>query len=331
MSNHLYQYSLHLDPLRMRTRLQCDLTVEQFMSWTAGELRVFAIGHKGRKKNQPFVYKYRQILAPYDRLIAQLIAEVRHGGLHDTHETRRRKSYAGEVLDRFVSEFEGYTESEATFRSKVLTPILQRQLIGITDAYMIPTRRAIACGDGDPTIAQVTSFYLGVDPTDPRLIPQYRFNMAFIPEMRWHLATVLDVIKVGSFDSYNKIRCADQDTLLAAIKENAAYLPRRRLPILEEAMIHVLEMEGIDTFFREEIEHAVRIPKLCPMIRLTSERSEKPGEHCGGKHTPRGSTPAKACRIQQYWPSGIARTHQRSTNQTSLPGWRRIFARRCVA
>ena len=230
------------------------------MSWKSGELRPFSIASR-RKKNSRLQTK--EILAPYDRLLAQLIAEVQHGILHDCHEARRRKVYASQVLDKFVTEFNAYNGSGITFRSKVLTPILQRQLLGTTaDSYMVSVRRAVARGDDDPTIAQATEFYLHEDPTDPGLIPAYRFNMVFVPEMRWHLAIVSDVVELGSFDSYIKIRCTNQDALITEIKESALYLPRRRLPIFEEAMIKVLEVEKIDTFFRDEIEHAVRIYKL---------------------------------------------------------------------
>jgi len=236
------------------------MLAKDFMSWKAGELRTFYLTFSRKRKTYR---KQHKILAPYDRLLAQLVAEERHGRLQNTHEALRRRGYACRVLDAFVAEFESYTGPAKDFRSKVLTPILQRQLIGASDANLVPLRKAIGSGDDDPTIGQTTDFYLGVDPTDPKHIPAYRFNMVFIPEMRWHLATVLDVIHIGDFDAYNSVG-RRQDLLLALIKGNPRYIPRRRLSTFEEDMIKVIEDEQIDIFFRAEIEHVVCAPNPLP-------------------------------------------------------------------
>ena len=78
----------------------------------------------GIKSSQGFCYTLHYILAPYNRILAQLIAEDQYGDIDQSYEALRQQSYVRQVLDKFVQEFTSYTRQPVDFRSKVLTPIL---------------------------------------------------------------------------------------------------------------------------------------------------------------------------------------------------------------
>jgi len=107
------------------------------MSWKPGELRPFEVGrliaNRG-KSGHKVKWQTYYILAPYDRIIAQLEAENECGEAYNTHESRRRQEYAKRVLDKFAQEIKSDDINPSTFRSAVLTPILIQQLKGIHDA-----------------------------------------------------------------------------------------------------------------------------------------------------------------------------------------------------
>jgi hypothetical protein len=122
------------------------------MAWSKGDLRDIEFGERRGRGNsssqQPVLSKY-EIPAPYDRIVSQLIAEDIHGVGYDSHESRRRQTYAREVLDEFGAELQAMKHIQferGQFRSTVLTPILQRQLGGVHDAYTPFVRAAISSG-----------------------------------------------------------------------------------------------------------------------------------------------------------------------------------------
>ena len=105
-------------------RFKCNMTPETFMSWENRQLRPYRMGRLVRGHGSRIQFKTYRILAPYDRIISQLAAEIEHGEDHDTHESRRRQEYAKRVLDMFATEVERYKGPEDEFYSKILTPIL---------------------------------------------------------------------------------------------------------------------------------------------------------------------------------------------------------------
>ena len=68
-------------------------------------------------------------------LFSQLMAESMHSQRDGGHESRRREDYAQKVLDKFGGELRQFKDLPVTFRSKVLTPILQCQVTGIHNTY----------------------------------------------------------------------------------------------------------------------------------------------------------------------------------------------------
>jgi hypothetical protein len=150
----------------------CNISIEQFMAWEKNELRTIQVGKvrskrvKGKVVNE-VTWVEKQIPAPYDRIVAQLIREDEHGKCNRGHEALRRQSYVQRVLDTFWLEIDLYDGDSVAFRSKALTPLLQRQLWGVEENYSPSVREVVRNGKGTPNIAQVTTFYLHDDPTDP--------------------------------------------------------------------------------------------------------------------------------------------------------------------
>ena len=215
------------------------------------------------------------IPAPYDRVVAQLILEVTHGDDHDSHESRRRACYAAQTLDAFGDELKSLKDQVTsvkvdgvkgyaltpTFRSKVLTPILQRQRVGIHDAYTPFVRAGINNRVRRLSFQDVTDFYLKVDPVDPIYIISYRRNLLYQPDARWHLGVLM---KGGIEDEeeaaeyYNMVR-ENHDKVLASIGDDSrGGVDSRGVSLLNAVEINVIIDEGIEEFFQEELDAVVR-------------------------------------------------------------------------
>ena len=259
------------------------------MNWRLGELREVKVKvtrkRKNRQSHESKTHKIR-IPAPYDRIIAQMNAEHTHANIYRAHEAIRRQSYVNECLDEFAREILEYKGPAIEFRSKVLTPILQRQLQGVPDAYGPGVSNAMLDeGEkGPPTILQATQFYLSLDPTDPTHIPMYRRNLVYIPEARWHLCVVMGKTWPGFPDPYNRV-LRDQDVLAKAFeKENQAYedeedeesddpsdvinkyfqdlpdIDQTDIPVFSQTEVMVILNERLEAFFRRELSRVVCFP-----------------------------------------------------------------------
>ena len=173
---------IHL--LRSQYQLRCSIGFDEFMTWTEGELQPIKHRSLRRRPGQARItssYSVSLVLAPYDRIVSQLIAELVHSQRHDSHESHRQGVYADKILDAFARElaqFKRTRQTPASLRSKVLTPILQRQLAGVNDAYTPSVCTGIN-RSGELSIHDVTRFYLGADPVDPSYIWNYRCQSAF--------------------------------------------------------------------------------------------------------------------------------------------------------
>lgn len=99
----------------------------------------------------------RHIPQGYCRLIHQLICETQLGKAWHAYEAERRMFYATKVMDAFIEEIKPFNREGpgAGWRSKVLTPILQRQALGISDVYSWSVNRGIMVAgheEGDPPV-----------------------------------------------------------------------------------------------------------------------------------------------------------------------------------
>ena len=236
------------------------------MHWEADELRTVQLGHW---RKRPGLSKYKviyvpyQVPAPYDRIVSQLIAESVHAKGDLSHESCRRGVYAMETLDAFGDELKAFGASEhppATFRSRVLTPILQRQRAGIYDAYR-PFVEACIAGPGQiPSIEAVTQLYLSSDPVDPVHILTYCRNLIYVLNARWHLGIILngmDDEQEKRISHYKRVLANHDKIMSSSLAETFKQLDPRGIPLLSYTEIEVIFDERLETFFMEELAHVV--------------------------------------------------------------------------
>ena len=236
------------------------MTPEAFMSWDKAELRKYRKGRLVRGHGSRLQWKTHFILAPYDRIISQLAAEVKHGEDHDTHESRRRQEYAKRLLDLFAIEVERYKGDAPKFFSKVLTPLLIRQLKGVDDSSSHVVRAMVSNGKPPATVAQAIEFYLNTDPTDPRHIPHYRRRLINLPIAHWHLATVLGHAALGDGDSYIRFH-DDHDQIMRSLKEKGyGKSGPSGIPLLNIDEVAAVVAEGLAPFFKPELDLVVHYP-----------------------------------------------------------------------
>lgn len=237
-----------------------EFPIERFLD-PKDEGELFTIAYKmhrkkAGKKSTLAVYKARKVHVQYARIVHQFSQEEYHGSVDHGHESLRRRSYVQEMLNEFGKELERYNGLDKDFRSKVLTPVLVRHMRGIPDVYAPTIRRAIKHGPGDPTLNEITKFYLGFDPLSPQAIYSYRRNLLLIREARWHLAVVMGKIAPSSRSKYN-FTLASQDKIVEYFQTNQRP-PGNPIPPLTEMEISVLLMEGIEGFFGPELAKVVR-------------------------------------------------------------------------
>lgn len=234
-------------------------------------MTTFRISQYCGKKNPKIIFKNMKIRAPYDRIISQLQVEDNHSKGHNTHESHRCQAYAQQVLDKFGDKFTAYTGLMVAFRSQVLSPILARQLVGIPNTYSPSIEAALLNrGQGgcqeEVTIGMVTDLYLSVDLMEAKLIPGYRYHVIHIPEVRWHLVTVLGNIDIMGGDPYNAIQ-DNQDILMAAYQDSTVKFDRDgdKPPPLNIHMVRVVVKERLEGFFKPELDKVARPLPLLPV------------------------------------------------------------------
>ena len=185
--------------------------------------------------------------------------------------------YVRRVLDAFAEEIldnEAQPPAKRTpppsFRSQVLTPILQRQLRGVHDAYLPSVRKAMTRrGEDSPTISRVTEIYLHQDPTQANLAPRYRRHLLYIPESQWYLGVLAYPDRLGNHDFYFMVREHHEQILMAIREEKEkggveGHTKRdsHGLPVLRRVEIRAIVREGLEPFFQEQLSAVVFHPTL---------------------------------------------------------------------
>jgi len=172
------------------------------------------------------------------------------------------------MLEAFGRELEYYRGPAASFRSYVLTPVLQRQLRGLPDVYTKPLRDYMATKpDGRVTIADATRFYLGIDPLDARCIPSYRRNLIYVRDARWHLAIVLGQATLNSVQLFEETLVI-QDIIMVALKPPPADdtgKGRGSIPKFNITEVVSIVSEGLQDYFEAELKLVVR-PDIPPTM-----------------------------------------------------------------
>jgi len=197
---------------------------------------------------------------PYVHLVHQFMAEDLHGQADDGHEVVRRMGYAQHMLEAFGKELEGFEGAAEDFCSKVLTPVLQRQLCSIPDSYASVVRDCLATDlGGEVTIANATCFYLGNNPLNPAWIPSYRCNIIYIRDAFWHLAVVDGSVTIGDFTDFN-IVIDNYDIVMEAMKkkveENGSEGEdddQSRIPDLSVVEVMAIFHVSLQDFFEPEL------------------------------------------------------------------------------
>jgi hypothetical protein len=232
-----------------------------FKGWGNGDLQQiwFAKRRKKRGKNEyarPKRFHDRRIPIPYCRLLHQLISEDVHGNTDQGHESLRRQSYARGMVNAFGKELEDFKGNKEDFRSKVFTPVLQRQLRGIPDSYALAIR-AYLSDDDDITIADATKLYLHMDPLHPRCFPSYRRNLVYIREARWHLACLAGQAKLDSVRHFNWF--LDHYDVVMGQLADVDDSDRPRIPRLTQTEAEVIVSEGLQEYFEGDLVAVVCI------------------------------------------------------------------------
>lgn len=278
--------------LSPRYRFECDITVEAFRNWSKDQLHTVEFGRirKRPKKTYKITFRAKEIPVPYARLVHQLILEDEHCKSDQGHEALRRQTYVQEVLDHFGAELEGYKGPPQDFRSKVLTPILQRQFWGITEDYAPCVHGSISSDGEELTISDVTEFYLGRDPVDPEIIPTFCRNLFYLPQARWHLGVVMGKFDCGSIKDYEMI-LADHDTIMMGLRDEDTPEPEEAdgqgIPLLNQVEAKVITEEKLNEFFADVLRDFVCGILCLYLLMPSSHLSKEPG---GSTDHPR-STP----------------------------------------
>ena len=238
-------------------RFEAEVTGNSFMMWKKGQLHDISYGKRkkqsGDKKKWNMVTK--RVPVQYARLLHQFLLEIDLAKHNKAHEILRRQTYAEKVLDEFALELNRFRGVENDFRSKVLTPILQRQLNGIPDPQGPAICKVFDPKHGIPTIGAVTKLYLGIDPLDPRYINSYRHNLVYIREARWHLAIILGKADGKSEEDFI-ITLKHHDCIQQKMKTS----PRPEggeFPRWNDVEVAAVVEEELDDWFEAELERVV--------------------------------------------------------------------------
>jgi hypothetical protein len=235
----------------------------------------------------------------YAQLLDQFRTEHNHAQVDLGHEAQRRDAYVSEVMILAAEELleaRGICVASpvaSKWRSTVLTPILQRQLAGVSDSY----RPSLEDGVRDPgvdvtrnpeiSIGEATEFYLGEDPTDSHWIRDYRRNLIYSRELRWYLAVLSERqtgMKPGDRLFYNMTvehhdlllddsRASGECTNMEDGDINDDRGDDEPAPPFTAMEVLVIVAEGLEFFFKDELRVQVRSRNLATSVEIT---------HCSG-------------------------------------------------
>ena len=205
----------------------------------------------------------------YVQLVAQLVAEDLHGDDHDSHEALRRQSYTRQVLDQFGKEFrrefKAWKADPQAIHSKVFNPILQWYLRGVPDRYT-PAITAAISGEDEPTIHDVSSFYLAKDPVDPNYASTYSQNLLYIPESRWYLAVLMGKAELKSVANFDKVRVNHDNIMEYLAEDNSSTTVSGLDSYLNEVEIRAIFDEGLEDAFEGHLGKHEVVRILTPLV-----------------------------------------------------------------
>lgn len=245
--------------LRYKFRV-IHLPTDRMFQWTEDES--YTISYRRRRKmTNKQAYSWtpwmkRKVHLQNARIIRQLLSEIRHGNGDRGHESLRRMAYAEGVLEAVGRELDR-NESEPVKLPplKALSPILVRQMKAVPDAYGPAIQAAVAPGKDIPTISDVTDFYLGVNPLDPKFIRIYHRNIIYSREALWHLGITTGSVHLESKEHYE--RSLEVHDLIMEALRNELSPKTSGIPPFSKLEVHVICRLGLDRFFAKELERVV--------------------------------------------------------------------------
>lgn len=271
--------SLHVPRYRRRYTFEYKpLTEETFLAWKQDEVAEITIVRFVRKpgmvRSRNEVRTIRKIPAAYIRIVDQLENEADAGQLLSMHEVLRRATYAEETLDAFGIELIRAGAGEEAFRSKVLNPLMMRQLRGVMSNYGPNVRNAIEKGNKALTIRDVTTFYFEYDPIDAGGIASFRRNLIYTPEARWHLSLVLGLADIDDAGNIANV-WANQDSIMESLNKGlrgVTEVPQVEgitIPAFNTTEIEVIICEKLERYFAPELALTVCRLTLPPIVADT--------------------------------------------------------------
>jgi hypothetical protein len=153
-----------------------------------------------------------------------------------------RGVYLLKILDHFTNELrERNTEDESSWRSRVLNPLLQRQLHGICDQDSGKIRRQVGSD-----AAAAAAFYLTLDPLAPDMIPRLLYGILHVSPVRWSLG---HLHHPPSLFGYCNVR---QNTLCFPADSHRSLLPDhefQQVPLCPE-VFSIIRKEKLEVYYR---------------------------------------------------------------------------------
>ena len=186
----------------------------------------------------------------YLRVVVGLNREITFETEDDlkSHNCRFRSMYSMKILDHFAEELLAIGQGPGPrWRSRILNPLLQRQLEGLTDYEA----QSVEEGVGS-SIEEAVKFYLVQDPLDPKNTLKMMHNILYIWPVRNSLAFIN---RPSSEESFR--RCSGNSKLLISwICGQDDWIPGR-LGLVEKS---VITREGLTTCYRKLIEVWQKVP-----------------------------------------------------------------------
>ena len=182
-------------------------------------------------------------------------------------------TYARCIIDKFIVELQakrGLDDHGWSWRSKVLNPILQRQMNGYPDHHAPMLAVHFAGLEGSELMEKVNKFYLSRDPLEGSEQPHLRLGILYVTEARWFLSVT--PAEVDSIEHYQ--RCEER-TLKLLEKLGKEGDQEDGQEGLRESELSVIVAEGLEDYYKKDAEGAVSsatglmnaIPRLMPVNR----------------------------------------------------------------
>ena len=167
----------------------CNLTVYQVVCGKDAPTDPREVTEPSRRSLLPNPNKFK-VHPGYHRVILGFkreIAVVLQDRKHDAHHLFRAM-YLLQVLDHFAEELADEKRAiTMRWRSRVLNPLLQRQLRGIHD-HSIPLIKEVV----GLTKQDAARFYLVMDPFDPKLEKRVLRSLLYIWQVRWSIGRCIE-------------------------------------------------------------------------------------------------------------------------------------------